>query len=155
MTRRFPRMPFWALAVAIGAALPVLNAPAGAEEDSPRPAYVEPKTVQAWLDVRAADEFKAGHIPGAVNVVFDQVLSLTGRRSHDHPIVVYCIHSTHRAPEAARTLMHAGFTNVSVLAGGIVAWRAAGFTIQAEDLAKAPTILPYTERCSNKPKSKL
>ena len=91
----------------------------------------------------------------AVNIPYDQVVSLTRTLLHDQPIVVYCIHSTYRAPEAARTLQAAGFGQVFVLEGGIVAWQVAGFTIQAEDLAKAPTILPDTARCSNKPKLKL
>ena len=146
----------WVSLAAILLALPRAGA---AEEAVSRPAYVEPKTVSTWLeagreviwlDVRAADEFKAGHILGAINIVFDQVLSLSGRLPHDQPIVVYCIHSTHRAPEAARALKRAGFDNVFVLEGGIVAWQVAGFTIRAQDLAKAPAILPYTERCSQK-----
>jgi mono/diheme cytochrome c family protein len=36
------------------------------------------------LDVRAADEFSAGHIQNAINVVYDQVASLTGVQSPAH-----------------------------------------------------------------------
>ena len=132
-----------------------------AEEDARRPPYVEPRQVQAWLDqgrpvtwldVRAADEFATGHIAGARNIVYDQVASIIPELSRNGPIVLYCIHSAHRAPEAARALMAAGFDHVYVLEGGIVAWQAAGLPIRAADLAKAPAILPYTERCKNKPK---
>ena len=119
--------------------------------DVPRPRYVSAATVQrwldqgeavTWLDVRKADEFAAGHIAHAINVVFDQVASLADQLPHDHPIVLYCIHSTHRAPTAARTLNTLGFTNAYVLEGGIVAWSAEGLPIQATDVAQAPKILP-------------
>ena len=122
------------------------------------PPYVTPATVKQWqaegpvtfLDVREADEFAAGHLPGAINVPSDQAVSLAGRLPHDEPIVVYCIHSAHRAPAAARRLREQQFTNAYVLEGGIVAWQAGGLTIRASDLAQAPAILPYTERCANK-----
>ena len=118
--------------------------------------YVTPNTVRSWmeenkpitfLDVRAADEFAAGHIKGAISIRYDQVASLADQLPHDQPIVLYCIHSSHRAPEAAKTLRQLGFQNTYVMEGGIVAWQVAGFPIQARDLAKPPTILPLTERC--------
>lgn len=123
--------------------------------------YVTPTTVRSWmeeeksvtfLDVREADEFAAGHLPDATNIHYDQVASLAERLPHDRPIVLYCIHSAHRAPEAAETLRRHGFTNVYVLEGGIVAWQADGLMILASDSHKTPTILPVTERCANKPK---
>ena len=122
--------------------------------DEPHAPYVAPATVHAWLaadkpvtflDVRQPKEFHAGHLAGAINIVFDQVTSLAAELPHDQPIVTYCIHSTHRAPAAADTLQRLGFTNVSVLGGGIVAWQVEGFPIQASDLAQAPKILPQPE----------
>jgi len=106
-----------------------------------------------FLDVREADEFVAGHLPSAINIIYDQVASLIDQLPRDHPIVIYCIHSAHRAPEAAKTLKRLGFANAYVLEGGIVAWQAGGLTIYASDLAQAPTILPLTERCDNAVKS--
>ncbi len=121
--------------------------------------YVAPATVRGWresgravffLDVREADEFEAGHLPGAKNIVWTEVTSLTGQLPKDRPIVAYCIHSAHRAPEATKTLRKFGFTNAYVLEGGIVAWQAGGLAIRAADLAKKPTILPVSERCKVK-----
>ena len=121
-----------------------------------RAAYVTPETVKSWmdeeqslvlLDVRAADEFTAGHIQSAINVVYDQIASLAEQLPREQPIILYCIHSAHRAPEAAKTLRQLGFQNAYVMEGGIVAWQAAGLPIRASDLAKTPTILPLTERC--------
>ncbi len=122
-----------------------------------RTAYVSPEVAKAWLeqgrpvtllDVRAADEFVAGHIKGAINIHYDQVASMAKQLPHDEPIVLYCIHSAHRAPEAAKTLRQLGFQNAYVMEGGVVAWQAAGFPIQANNLAKTPKILPKTERCN-------
>ena len=129
-----------------------------ARESSPteRPHYVSPRTVTGWLeegrsvtflDVREADEFAAAHLPEAINIHYSDVASMADRLPHDHPIVVYCIHSAHRAPLAAITLQKLGFENVSVLEGGIVAWQAEGMTILAAEAGKPPTILPKTERC--------
>ena len=121
-------------------------------------AYATPTVVKAWLDegqsvtlldVRQADEFAAGHIANAINVHYDQVAALVDQLPHEQPIVVYCIHSAHRAPMAAKTLRGLGFNNVSILEGGIVAWQAEGLPIRASDLAHMPTILPKTERCDN------
>jgi len=122
-----------------------------------RASYVTPDTVHSWLeedrpvtflDVREADELAAGHIKGAINIHYDQVASLTKQLSHDEPIILYCIHSARRAPEAAKTLRQLGFQNAYVMEGGVVAWQAEGLSIRAIDhLAKPPTILPLTERC--------
>ena len=119
-------------------------------------AYVQPAKVRAWLDasspvtlldVREPDEYAAGHIADAVNLVYSDVLTLAPKLPRDTPIVLYCIHSTHRAQAAARTLAAAGFGNLYVLEGGIAAWRAGGQTILASDRSREPTILPNTERC--------
>ncbi|MBI2871440.1 MAG: rhodanese-like domain-containing protein [Candidatus Omnitrophica bacterium] len=137
---------------------------ASAEEasDSARPPYTTPSEVKSWqeggtpvtfLDVRESDEFEAGHLPGAMNIAFDKVEGLADTLPHDKPLVIYCIHSAHRAPEAAKTLRRLGVDNAYVLEGGIAAWEAGGLTIHASDMTKAPHILPVTERCENKPAS--
>jgi thiosulfate sulfurtransferase len=140
----------------------LMSAATAAASDSPqasRPRYVSPATVQAWLsegspvtflDVREADEFAAGHIPVAVNIPHEDVASLADQLPRDQTIVLYCIHSAHRAPQAAQTLGALGFTNVYVLEGGIVAWQANGLTIRARNAVGPPTILPKTERCEPK-----
>jgi len=100
-----------------------------------------------FLDVRDPDEFVAGHLPEARNIPYDAVASLAPELPRKTPIVLYCIHSAHRAQAAARTLAGLGFDNLFVLDGGIVAWQAGGQTILASDPGRAPTILPKGERC--------
>ncbi len=157
LARRFRRQAV--LVVVALCALPTLTT----AEQSPvasSPRFIDPSSVKAWLDhgqpvvfldVREADEFTAAHLLGAINVVYDQVATLAESLPHDRPIVVYCIHSTHRAPEAAKTLTQLGFANAYVLEGGITAWHAGGLTIHSSDLTKQPQILPYTNRCKDKP----
>jgi len=78
------------------------------------------------LDVRSAQEFARGRIPGATHLPFwpgwpSQVASVPP----DALIVVYCGHGP-RAWWAARRLRRRGFTNVQVLAGHMQGWRQAG-----------------------------
>lgn len=138
-------------------ALNGLAGPVEAEEALPKSVYVTPETVKArqeenqeilFLDVREKDEFEAGHLPGAKNIVWTEVDTITSQLPKDRPILTYCIHSAHRAPEAAKVLRGLGFSNAYVLEGGIVAWQAGGLTIRAADLAKEPIILPYSDRCA-------
>lgn len=98
--------------------------------------------------MREVDEFEAGHLPGAKNIIGTEVASLADQLPHDWPIVLYyCIHSAHRAPEAAKALRKLGFTNAYVLEGGIVAWQVGGLSLRA-NTAQAPKILPYSDRCA-------
>ncbi len=135
---------------------------AAEQHSETRAPYISVSTVRSWLeedkpitfvDVREADEFEAGHLPGAWNVSYQRIEELVPELPTDRPIVLYCIHSAHRAPEAAKHLRQLGFSNAHVLEGGIVAWQAGGLSIHASNLAKRPTILPVTERCYGKVKS--
>ena len=161
MTTRNGRSPLIGSLLLCGATLCVAL-PTWAGEAAPP--YVDSALVKRWLgqgrpvtflDVREPDEFAAGHLEGGINVVYDAVASLVDRLPHDQPIIVYCIHSTHRAPEAAKTLQILGFTNTYVLEGGITAWQSGGQLILASDPQRAPAILPYTERCRDKSTPKL
>jgi rhodanese-related sulfurtransferase len=100
------------------------------------------------VDVREADEFSAGHIPHAVNIHYEEMATKAKELPRERPLVLYCIHSAHRAPAASTTLRELGFTELYVLDGGIVAWQAEGFPIRAQEIAQTPTILPKTERCA-------
>ena len=75
------------------------------------------------LDVRRADEFAAGHIPGAINVAnesigTDEVPELPDK---DQLIMVYC-RSGRRSKEASEKLVKLGYTNI-VEFGGILDWK--------------------------------
>ena len=75
------------------------------------------------LDVRRADEFSAGHIPGAINVAnesigTDEIPELPDK---NQLIMVYC-RSGRRSKEAAEKLVKLGYTNI-VEFGGILDWK--------------------------------
>lgn len=75
------------------------------------------------LDVRSPEEFAEGHIPGAINVPYDQVAasldSLESFRAGE--IVVYC-RTGRRAGVAENVLREAGFTQVFDLEGHMTSW---------------------------------
>jgi rhodanese-related sulfurtransferase len=73
------------------------------------------------LDVRSAEEFASGHVPGARNVAYDQVGARLGELGPAREVVVYC-ESGGRAAKAADLLQSAGFT-VLHLAGDMRGWR--------------------------------
>jgi rhodanese-related sulfurtransferase len=81
----------------------------------------------AVMDVRSPAEFAVGHIPGAVS---NPVLALDLQAVPiDRFVVVYC-GSSGRSGQAAEKLQAAGFRHVSVLKGGLAAWRQAGFATE-------------------------
>lgn len=78
---------------------------------------------QEILDVRQTSELAAGHIPGAVHVELGALGG--GARVPDGPLTVTCGHGE-RAMTGASLLERAGRRDLSVLDGGVAAWRDAG-----------------------------
>ena len=78
------------------------------------------------LDVRTAEEFAAGHIPGAVNISHDQLAArLTELLDYkQREVIVYC-RTGRRSEIAAGVLLAARFALVRHLAGDYTAWQAA------------------------------
>ena len=81
------------------------------------------------IDVREADEYAAGHLPGAVHMsrgLLEFKLSGTPElAARDLNIVLYC-KTSGRAALAAVQLHAMGYLKVSSIAGGFDAWVAAG-----------------------------
>jgi phage shock protein E len=77
------------------------------------------------LDVRTADEFAAGHVPGARNVSHDLLASRLGELAgaRDKQVVLYC-RSGRRTLLAEDVLRKAGFKNIAHLEGDYLAWEA-------------------------------
>ena len=82
------------------------------------------------LDVRAAADFKKGHIKGAKNIPLSDfagsVEKLTADK--DKPVLVYC-NSGNTVTRAIKMLKKAGFEQVNNLDGGIAAWREANMPL--------------------------
>ncbi len=81
-----------------------------------------------FLDVREADEWDQGIIPGALHIprgnLESRVEGLVPDR--DRSIVVYCS-AGNRSAFAAKTLEELGYENVVSLAGGFTDWKRNGF----------------------------
>lgn len=73
------------------------------------------------VDVRDAEEFAAGHIPGAINLPLPQLRSRLNELPLDREIWVNCVVGQ-RAYYALRLLRQRGFT-VKNLSGGITTYR--------------------------------
>jgi rhodanese-related sulfurtransferase len=86
------------------------------------------------VDVRNEESFRAGHIPGAINVPIDEV----GRRTTEIisragalAIVTYCsCVNEHTSAIAAEMFNKAGACRASALAGGYPAWVAGGRKVE-------------------------
>src|SRR5439155_8718964 len=83
------------------------------------------------VDVREQHEWDAGHIGGAEHVPLATVAEEVPKRFPDKtaPLVMQC-RSGVRSVKAAYALKQIGYTNVSSMAGGIVAWEEAGLPIE-------------------------
>ena len=93
--------------------------------------------VEVVIDVRSPGEFngQAGHIPGAVNLPLAELnakLKAMGAEIEPLkgvPVFLMC-RTDNRAAHAVRYLKKAGFTNLSVIKGGIKAWDRAGLPVE-------------------------
>lgn len=81
------------------------------------------------VDVREADEFAAGHLPGAVHIARGMLefrfQGMPALQSRDIKIVLYC-KTSGRAALAGAALLEMGYLNVQNITGGFDAWVAAG-----------------------------
>ncbi len=95
----------------------------------------EARTLVEWppgvvvVDVRTAEEYEAGHLPGARRVELDEIGAAIDAGEFpvtpDAPLLVYC-RAGSRSAQAAALLTERGFQRVYDLEGGITAWGEAG-----------------------------
>lgn len=89
------------------------------------------------IDVREAEEFAVGHLPGAIHASRGMLeFKLSGTpalASRDLKVVVYC-KTSGRAALAAAVMQDMGYLNVRSIAGGFDAWVAAGKPVHKPEL---------------------
>lgn len=88
----------------------------------------EPQRDWVLIDVREQDEFRAGHMPGALGIGrgileyhIADVVPDTGKE-----IVLYC-RGGNRSALSADSLRHMGYTNVLSMRGGWREWESRGY----------------------------
>ncbi len=81
------------------------------------------------IDVREAEEFTQGHLPGAINIprglLEFKLTSTPELEPRDLSIVLYC-KTSGRGALAAKCMGEMGYLNVKSIAGGYDAWCDAG-----------------------------
>jgi phage shock protein E len=81
------------------------------------------------LDVRSPEEFAEGHVPGALNVPYDQVAGRLGEIPRDKELVLYC-RSGRRVALAADVLVTQGYRRLWYLEGDMPEWIARGRPVE-------------------------
>jgi hydroxyacylglutathione hydrolase len=85
------------------------------------------------VDVRALDEWNAGHIQGAMHIPLGRLERRLGELDPSRPVVATC-QSGSRSAIASSLLKARGFREVANLQGGQVAWNAAGLPSTTDGL---------------------
>jgi rhodanese-related sulfurtransferase len=88
-----------------------------------------------FIDARPKEEYDGGHIPGAVNLPYDEAVTDPARlESFDakgKPIVVYCGGGTcELSMNLAWAMIQSGQKKLLVFMGGIPEWEAAGYPLE-------------------------
>jgi rhodanese-related sulfurtransferase len=136
--------PGWGSPVSSKTSAPVEAAPTLTEDNLPRLSLIGAKDrfdrkSAIFLDARSPDEYKQGHIPGALDFFADdfekmapQILPQLPDKTRE--IVAYC-HGTScdLSIHLAQKLSEQGYTNVKVFFGGWPEWKKAGFPINTGD----------------------
>jgi rhodanese-related sulfurtransferase len=77
------------------------------------------------IDARDAGQFAKGHIPGAMNMDWRQVLAKRASIPKDKPVLIYC-NTGSLSAQAGFALRVAGWDNLRILQGGMEEWKAKG-----------------------------
>ncbi len=89
------------------------------------------------IDARDAGQFAKGHIPGAINMDWRQVLAKRNEIPKNKPVLIYC-NTGSLSAQAGFALRVAGWDNLRILQGGMEEWKAkGGFDAAAKATAPA------------------
>jgi rhodanese-related sulfurtransferase len=109
---------------------PVADAKTRIREVTPSAAMNERSEDTVFLDVREANEWNLGHIPGATFIPLGEVESKVEHViPRDRKVVVYCARGN-RSAVAADRMQKMGYTDVTSMSSGIAGWADAGGEIE-------------------------
>jgi rhodanese-related sulfurtransferase len=118
-----------ALALGIGAVARADDRPAPSISPQELEARMAKGDAPRVVDVRTPEEFRAGHIPGAINVPHDQVAAHAKELASERGVAIYCVKGP-RARLGEQALAAAGVGGVLHVEGGFAAWQAAGLPVE-------------------------
>ncbi|ELR63988.1 Rhodanese-related sulfurtransferase [Photobacterium marinum] len=84
-----------------------------------------------FVDIRSRDEYRQGHIAGALHILPSQIKEQNFSELEKHktaPIIVVC-KTGQTAQESAGLLHKAGFENVNLLKDGLISWNEANLPL--------------------------
>ncbi len=108
-------------------------------------AYIDKDIPNVLLDVRSAAIAQKGFIKGAVTLPASDVTANTARfpsKDKKPPIIIYDQNGGDEARTAAKSLVAAGYTNVTIVTGGMDAWQMAKFPVETGIMATAIAYVP-------------
>lgn len=87
------------------------------------------------IDIRDRTLFNESHVMGAISLPMAELLErVQNTLEFDRDIYLYA-NIDEEASDAATQLREVGYTKVSVLRGGVAAWKAAGFQVETSAVA--------------------
>ena len=93
-------------------------------------AYDMYRSGATFLDVRTRAEWDEAHVPKSLSIPLDELETRLDELPRDEDLVVVCRTGV-RAKEGVSVLRQAGFTRVTCLSGGLQAWSASGYPLEA------------------------
>ena len=105
----------WVIAALVTLALGALLTPQPSADTAPITAVDEPTLI---IDVRTAEEFAAGHFPGAINIPHEDIIEgiQESNVGKDQTVLLYC-RSGNRSGQAEARLQSAGFSGAKNVGG--------------------------------------
>lgn len=87
-----------------------------------------------FVDARSEEDYKAGHIRGAVSLsverFFDEIKKFQERYPDSTPLVTYCSgRECSDSHDLAENLMNAGYTDIRIFIDGYPVWEAQGLPV--------------------------
>lgn len=92
--------------------------------------YHSSKADHMLVDVRTAEEYASGHLPGAINIPLHQLPTRITEVPAGKPVVVVCA-SGNRSQNGANILARSGYVEVYNLRGGTMAWAMQGLPLES------------------------
>lgn len=90
------------------------------------------------LDVRPAEEYAAGHLPGARSIPWDRIEERLDELPNETLVVAYCRGPYCVYADTALGILADRGWNVARLEEGVAEWQQAGFQIEGETRASSP-----------------